>query len=470
MTSPTDNSETEAGNESNSEESTASFAELYQGPKQSRRGFLTLAAGAGAAVVGGAAVWSTRSRPSQEAVANPSPQAEAQSTEAAVDMTPQRPLPASADTANRTLVVVELQGGNDGLATLVPREAGTLYDRRESIHIPDEELLDFTNEFGWNPNLAGLAGHGIAAVLGLGTTNDPDGSHFEMEKRWWAGKSSGRDIPFTGFFGRLCDQLATDQPVTGVSLGSNASPALRAENAVTIGLSDVQAGWFLHSDDDFFRNMQRAMAMMASGTDMSPGLDQADATQRVRMAREGLADTLAFGDTLAEMDEDRMAERYPQSELGELFGAAAELIRQESGIRVIHLTHGGFDTHSDQRGTHDYLLTQLGDAMGAFLSDIDDAGFADSTLVCTTSEFGRRLTENAGGSDHGQAGMAMLSGPVNPGVHGEAPSLTNLDDGNLIATVDFEQYYATIAEQWFGIPSSEVLDSGAGPIEGLIAT
>ena len=108
--------------------------------------------------------------------------------------------------------------------------------------------------------------------------------------------------------------------------------------------------------------------------------------------------------------------------------------------------------------------------MGVFLSDLDDSGHADSTLVCTTSEFGRRVAENRGGTDHGHAGMAFLSGPVNAGVHGEAPSLTNLDDGNLIATVDFEQYYATIAEQWFGVPSSEVLDGNVAPIDGLIAT
>ena len=44
-----------------------------------------------------------------------------------------------------------------------------------------------------------------------------------------------------------------------------------------------------------------------------------------------------------------------------------------------------------------------------------------------------------------------------------------LDDDNLIATADLEEYYATLAEQWFGIASSEVLDSGAAPIDGLIA-
>ena len=64
--------------------------------------------------------------------------------------------------------------------------------------------------------------------------------------------------------------------------------------------------------------------------------------------------------------------------------------------------------------------------------------------------------------------MALLAGPVEAGIHGVAPSLSRLQDDNLVATVDFEQYYATIAERWFDIPSSEVLDSGAAPIDGLI--
>lgn len=442
---------------------------LYRAPRTTRRKFLTLAAAAAGAAAAGGGGYLLRGDGTTPAP-TAAPMTEATSIAGAADMVSARPLPASADVANRTLVVVELQGGNDGLATLVPREAGALYDRRNNVHIPDEELLDFTDEFGWNPKLAGLAGNSIAAVVGLGTTTSPDGSHFEMERRWWAGKSSGGDLPFTGFFGRLCDQLATDQPVAGVSIGSNASPALRTDRAVTIGLSDIQAGWFLHSDEPFFANMRGAMSAMAAGSDMPTSMSGDTMNRRMLGARNGLSDTLSFGDTLAEVDFERVDEVYPRTELGEHFGAASELIRQESGLRIIHITHGGFDTHSNQRGTHDYLLEQLGDAMGVFLSDLDDSGHADSTLVCTTSEFGRRVAENRGGTDHGHAGMAFLSGPVNAGVHGEAPSLTNLDDGNLIATVDFEQYYATIAEQWFGVPSSEVLDGNVAPIDGLIAT
>ena len=439
---------------------------LHEAPRTNRRGFLTFAAAASAAAIGGVSMWPEGS----SEAANLGEDEAAGGDSTAVDMTSDRALAASADVANRTLVVVELQGGNDGLATLVPRDSGVLYDRRGNLHIPDEELLDFTDDFGWNPNLAGLSGNGIAAVVGLGATDRPNGSHFEMEQRWWSGKSSGEDLPFTGFFGRLCDQLVTDQPVTGISIGSNGSPALRSEHAVTIGLNDIDAGWFLHSEEAFFANMRRAIGQMASSQDIASGLTGEANLKRMVAAREGLADTLAFGGSLGEVDQERVDQLYPRTDLGGMFGTASELIRQEAGIRVIHLTHDGFDTHSDQRGTHNNLLEQLGDAMGVFLSDIDDAGYGDSTLVCTTSEFGRRVEQNQNGTDHGQAGMAILSGPVNPGVHGEAPSLTNLDDGNLIATVDFEQYYSTIAEQWFGIPSSEVLESGAAPIEGLIAT
>jgi uncharacterized protein (DUF1501 family) len=268
------------------------------------------------------------------------------------------------------------------------------------------------------------------------------------------------DLPGTGFLGRLCDQLVTDQPVTGVALGGGPSQPLRSDKAVTIGLGDPEAAWFLRNEDEWFANLRKGMAGMA--------IESSEGTGPMAHARAGLADTLAFTETLQEVDNERIRERYPNSNLAWNLGTAAQLIDQEAGIRVLHVSLGGFDTHSDQRGEHGRLMQELGDAMGAFMDDLGELGHAESTLICTTSEFGRRVPDNRGGTDHGAAGMAMLAGPVNAGVHGEAPSLRNLDDDNLKATVDFEEYYATIAEQWFGIPSSEVLESGATPIEGMI--
>ncbi len=430
---------------------------LYTAPRPSRRKFLGIAAAAGAATIGGGVLVSNGDD-GAERVATP----ERTSADPALPTTTTRPLVASADVAGRTLVVVELRGGNDGLATLVPRNRGVLHDRRDSVHIPDEELLDFNDDFGWNPELENLAGHGVAALLGIGSLDNPDGSHFEMERRWWAGNSSGNDLPGTGFLGRLCDQLVADQPVTGISLGGGPSQALRSDKAVTVGLNDAQAGWFLReTEDPWFATLRGAMADMALGAPTST-LTPLD------FARSGLSDTLSFAETLQEIDDEFIRERYPNTHLGNSLGMAAQIIEQDAGIRVLHMSLGGFDTHSDQRGSHDQLLRQLGDAMGAFLGDIGDKGKAESTLVCTMSEFGRRVASNRRGTDHGEASLALLAGPIEAGTHGEMPSLTQLNDGNLASTVDFEQYYATIAEKWFGIPSSEVLESSTAPLEGII--
>ncbi len=424
---------------------------IYTAPRPSRRRFLGFAA-AGAATVGGGALALNRSGASVPAIGG--------AADAIADALPTpttRPLIASEDVAGRTLVVIELQGGNDGLATLVPRNAGVLYDRRGDLHIPDEELIDFTDEYGWNPSLEPIAGHGLAALVGLGSTN-ADGSHFEMERRWWAGQSSGKSLPGSGFLGRLCDQLVVDQPVTGVALGGM-SPALRSDKAVTVGLSDPQAGWFLQNEDAWFANLRQGMASMAI---------ESEAAGAMAHARTGLSDTLAFAEVLQEIDNDSIDERYPNITLGRALGTAAQLIKQDAGLRVVHISHGGFDTHSDQRGTHDRLMRELAESLDPFLNEIADSGHAESTLVCTTSEFGRRVAANDNGTDHGAAGMALLAGPVAAGVHGEMPSLTKLDDGNLVSSVDFEQYYATIAEKWFGVPSSEVLDSGVAPLDNII--
>ncbi len=432
-------------------------AAMYGTPaNRSRRSFLGF--GAAGAVATGGALWGlNRSGVPIESAIDAAVPAIVDDVVADALPEPFEPDPAL---AGRTLVVVELSGGNDGLSTVVPRDAGVLYDRRPNLHIPDEELLDYTDDYGLNPGMAALVGRPMATLLGVGTTNMPDGSHFEMERRWWAGKSSGGDLPGTGFFGRICDQLAGEQPVTGLAVGSGANPSLQADKAVTMGLSDPGSAWFLSTEDPWINAFTKGMEALADGQVGMPP---------ILAARQGLSDTLAFADTLRQIDTEGIRDRYPETHLGWQFGLTAELIEQKAGLRVIHITHGGFDTHSDQRGTHEYLMMEYADALGAFLDDLSDRGHAADTLVATTSEFGRRVPENRGGTDHGAAGMVMLAGPVVPGIHGEAPSLTNLDDDNLVATVDFEQYYATLAEKWFGIPSTEVLASGANPLDGILA-
>ena len=367
--------------------------------------------------------------------------------------------PAPTINSDRTLVVVELQGGNDGLAMLQPIGDGRLRDIRPDLVSADEELLDAGAGFGWHPNLAGLAGLGIAGVVGIGS-NEPDFSHFEMEQRWWRGDSGELSRMSTGFFGRLCDQLDVGAPVTGISLSGGPTPALLADKAVTVGLTDPGANWIFSNDDPWIVTYRDTVEAMSQGA-ASDGAPQA-------AARKGLADMTSFSQSIAQM-EDGSDERYPWTDLGQQFRFASEIMSLDVGVRVLHVRLGGFDTHIGQSWRHAELMNELSEATTVFVDHLAELGMADSTMIATTSEFGRRVEQNDGGTDHGGASTMLLCGPATTGIHGEAPNLGSLDDGNVVATARFEDYYATIAEDWFGVPASAVLPSGGEPIEGVLS-
>ena len=123
------------------------------------------------------------------------------------------------------------------------------------------------------------------------------------------------------------------------------------------------------------------------------------------------------------------------------------------------MTHGGFDTHSNQLADQRRLLIELADAMAVFYQDVEQQGNADRLLSFTFSEFGRRVAENAsGGTDHGVAGPIFVFGnKIKPGLHGEHPSLSDLDQGDLKHSIDFRSVYATVIEKWLGAKSAPIL-------------
>jgi uncharacterized protein (DUF1501 family) len=138
----------------------------------------------------------------------------------------------------------------------------------------------------------------------------------------------------------------------------------------------------------------------------------------------------------------------------------AEVITQQFGTHLFHVTIGGFDTHANQKDQHARLLGQLSDALSIFFQDLKNQGMADNVLAVTFSEFGRRVKENGSvGTDHGAAGpMFVVGGKVRGGFYGRAPSLSALDDGNLKYTTDFRRVYATILEKWLGADPAAVLN------------
>lgn len=129
----------------------------------------------------------------------------------------------------------------------------------------------------------------------------------------------------------------------------------------------------------------------------------------------------------------------------------------------------GFDTHAGQAGPHANLLRDVSDSITALFRDLSARGHRDRVLIMTFSEFGRRARENGSrGTDHGSgAPMILVGGRVKSGVVGDHPSLATLEDGNLRHHTDFRQVYATILDQWLGVPSRQVLGQAYSPVEVL---
>ena len=135
------------------------------------------------------------------------------------------------------------------------------------------------------------------------------------------------------------------------------------------------------------------------------------------------------------------------------------MIRDGMRTRVYYVSLGGFDTHANQAGRHANLLRQLGDALHAFHLDLQAQSNSGRVLTMVFSEFGRRVAQNAsGGTDHGTAAPVYLVGDmVRPGLLGVHPSMSNLDQGDLVFNLDFRCMYASILEDWMGVDATEVL-------------
>ena len=144
------------------------------------------------------------------------------------------------------------------------------------------------------------------------------------------------------------------------------------------------------------------------------------------------------------------AAAYPQNNgFASGLQTIAKLITGGLGTRVYYLSMGGFDTHANQPRQHADLLGQLADGMAAFYQDLSQQGRAQDVTVMTFSEFGRRSRENgSSGTDHGAASvMFVAGGGVKGGLHGDYPSLSDLDDGDLRFHTDFRSVYATLPRQ-----------------------
>ena len=370
--------------------------------------------------------------------------------------------------AERCLVLLFLDGGNDGLNTVVPIGDERYYRARPALGIAAERTHRLDDQNGLHPALAHTAQRfrdgGIGFLRGVGYPN-PNLSHFRA-KDIWNSAALETPTPATGWLGRYADAslMGKGSPTALVSLGQVSTPhALRGAKHVAYALP---------SRDGFEVRRAPATASEAAARARWRALEKLNGGAKdqrlLPVGASVLAADSAIG-SIARALEQPSTVTYPESRLAEDLGVVARLLEADLGTRCFHVTHSGYDTHASQAPTHDLLLGVLDAALHAFLNDLAAIGRLESTLVLVISEFGRRVAENGmgetAGTDHGTSSLVWTAGGgARPGLHGPAPDLGQLDDdGNLKPSADFRSVYAEVLERWLGAPSEPILGARFAP-------
>ncbi|KAF0242392.1 MAG: hypothetical protein FD180_3941 [Planctomycetota bacterium] len=366
-----------------------------------------------------------------------------------------------AKTATRSLVLVMLGGGNDGLNTVVPL-ADPLYAKaRPTLGIPKDQMLKLNDAVGLHPSmkkLRDLFDEGkVAVVNNVGYPNH-DRSHFRSMEIWQTAQMSG--VVRDGWLGRcLCDDNSTPH---SVSFGSETPLALWADGGGVLAMENP-GGFEIGTDN----RHQGDRAHIQKAFRELYGIERKGSAEYVR--KRGL-EVMAQAErirTIAQKPNRDIV--YPNSGLAQGLRFIANAIEDDFGARVYMIGLGGFDTHANQRQQHANLLQTLSEAVTAFQKDLDARSISDRVTTATFSEFGRRVAENVSqGTDHGAAGPMFVVGKnVKGGIYGGAPDLEKLDSGDLAMTVDFRSVYAALLAKGIGVAAEKALGGEFLPLEIL---
>jgi uncharacterized protein (DUF1501 family) len=357
--------------------------------------------------------------------------------------------------AGKTLVIVQLSGGNDGLNTVVPFRNDIYYRERPTIGIASEKVLKLNDEIGFNPALEALKGlydDGLVTVVNNVGYPNPDRSHFRSMDIWQTASDSDKYLT-TGWLGRYLDANCHGSDCIAhraIEVDDTLSLALKGQELNGLALLDPKK-LYNQTHSGFVRDLSKTR----------PDAEVAASHPNVSYLYKTLAETASSADYIYDKSKVTHTKTvYPTSELGNRLKTVSELITSGVNTNVYYISISGFDTHINQPGQQERLLRQYAEAVAAFTKDLKSNGKLNDVLLMTFSEFGRRVKQNASnGTDHGTANnLFLIGGGLTPGrVFNEAPNLTNLDEGDLKYSVDFRSIYATLLRDWLKVDDLAVL-------------
>ncbi|MBS1771775.1 MAG: DUF1501 domain-containing protein [Bacteroidetes bacterium] len=367
----------------------------------------------------------------------------------------------------RVMVLIQLNGGNDGLNMVIPLDKySELSNARSNILIPQNAVLALndTTLTGLHPAMTGIRdmyNNGWANITQGVSYPNPNFSHFRATDIWMSGSDSNQYVD-SGWLGRYLDNKYPNFPngypnstmpdPLAIQIGSGVSTVVQGSN-VSLGMAISSVSSFYNIINNY--------------------VDPAPATQaghELTFIRYVIQQTQTYNAVIqnAANKATNVSTLYPTgNSLADQLKIVARLVAGGLQTPVYIVSMGSFDTHSAQTdstdhtiGSHANLLKQLSDAVYAFYDDLTKLGYFQYVAAMTVSEFGRRIASNAsGGTDHGSAAPVMVFGSeVNPGLLGSNPVLpanATVND-NVPMQNDYRQIYAAVLADWFQLPQTDV--------------
>ena len=346
-------------------------------------------------------------------------------------------LPAFALNGNsrRVLILIELQGANDGLNTVIPYSNDRYYSLRPNIGIEKTQVLDLNGEQGLHPSLSGIRNlyeRGAVKIFqNVGYPNQIQ-SHFrsiEVWERGGDGNGNGRD----GWF-------------VNAARNSSLNDRYEAPGIYLGGTPDIFRGGIGYLGSASFSDSgHRSRDSMLGQSDDAPSM-----LSRISRKRQ---DDLEKNVKITKKLKNAKLIAFGGSSLASQLGRVCELLSADVRAPVFKVSIGSFDTHAGQNNTHRRLLRSLDDAISKTVATLDSLGIWDEVAIMTYSEFGRRAKENgARGTDHGTAAPHFLiSKSMGSGIVGGIPDLERLKNGDLQFKIDYRAMYNYVLTKNFSL-------------------
>lgn len=355
----------------------------------------------------------------------------------------------------RNLVLVELDGGNDGINTIVPYgvDGGTYYSVfRSTLAIPEANLLKVNSEIGFHPALAKLKAHfdaGRLAVVQGCSYPSPNFSHDVAQGIFDTGIPSAPYGP--GWVARYVESLGAAPFPLAMEAGSSKKDGVLAGTASLVPALSSLSQFVLPFDSKYpgdKTNRRNTYIALADG--LAGSADPSTASMASTMQ-----DIVDLVDTFQAVPSYASVATFPNDGLGKSLKVVCQMLKANLGTRFYHVRLGGFDTHSDQEGNgyHTAKLTSVSESLDALYTDLTALGLMDDTLVVAYTEFGRTVYENGSkGTDHGTiTPMLVLGNSVVGGLTTPHPSMNpaNLTSSKQPPKVaDFRDVWGTIVAKW----------------------